>query len=175
VDLDGIVEMAETIARIGKEASGRYPKVTASISNFVPKAHTPYQWNGMQRREYFQWAHQYLYSRRRLRCIHIKCHDIETSLLEAALSRGDRRMAKAIEIAWKNGSRLDSWQEHMNAERWWSAMEEVGIDFDRAIHAPYELSDRLPWDHVNVKYGRAFLEKEQNRSTVQLTAMAEAK
>lgn len=174
VDLDGIVEMAETIARIGKEASGRYPKVTASISNFVPKAHTPYQWNGMQRREYFQWAHQYLYSRRRLRCIHIKCHDIETSLLEAALSRGDRRMAKAIEIAWKNGSRLDSWQEHMNAERWWSAMEEVGIDFDRAIHAPYELSDRLPWDHVNVKYGRAFLEKEQNRSTVQLTAMAEA-
>ena len=148
VDLDGIVEMAETIARIGKEASGRYPKVTASISNFVPKAHTPYQWNGMQRREYFQWAHQYLYSRRRLRCIHIKCHDIETSLLEAALSRGDRRMAKAIEIAWKNGSRLDSWQEHMNAERWWSAMEEVGIDFDRAIHAPYELSDRLPWDHM---------------------------
>jgi len=62
----------------------------------------------------------------------------------------------------------------MNAERWWSAMEEVGIDFDRAIHAPYELSDRLPWDHVNVKYGTAFLEKEQNRSTVQLTAMAEA-
>lgn len=174
VDLDGIVEMAETIARIGKEASGRYPKVTASVSNFVPKAHTPYQWNGMQRREYFQWAHQYLYSRRRLRSVHIKCHDIETSLLEAALSRGDRRMAKAIEIAWKNGSRLDSWQEHMNAERWWSAMEEVGIDLDRAIHAPYELSDRLPWDHVNVKYGKAFLEKEQNRSTVQLTAMAEA-
>ena len=174
VDLDGIVEMAETIARIGKETIGRYPKVTASVSNFVPKAHTPYQWNGMQSREYFQWAHRYLFSRLRIRSVQIKCHDIETSLLEAALSRGDRRMARAIEIAWKNGSRLDSWQEHMNADRWWSAMKEAGIDLGQAIHRPYELSDRLPWDHVNVKYGKAFLEKEQNRSTVQLATMAEA-
>ena len=174
VDLDGIVDMAETIARIGKEVSGRYPKVTASVSNFVPKAHTPYQWNGMQTEAYFRWAHQYLYRRHRLRSVHIKCHDIQTSLLEAALSRGDRRMARAIEIAWKNGSRFDSWQEHMNAGRWWAAMKEVGIDFERAINAPYELSDRLPWDHLNVKYGRAFLEKEQRRSTVQLTSMAEA-
>ena len=174
VDLDGIVDMAETIARIGKETTGRYPKVTASVSNFVPKAHTPYQWNGMQNAEYFRWAHQYLYSRRRLRAVHIKCHHIETSLLEGALSRGDRRMSRAIEIAWRNGSRLDSWQEHMNAARWWSAMEEAGIDINRAIHAPYELSDRLPWDHVNVKYGRDFLEKEQRRATVQLDSMAEA-
>ncbi len=174
VDLDGIVEMAETISRIGKEVSGRYAKVTASVSNFVPKAHTPYQWNGMQTREYFQWAHQYLYRSRRLRSVHIKCHDIETSLLEGALSRGDRRMARAIEFAWKKGSRLDSWQEHMNADRWWSAMEEAGIDFNRAINAPYELTDRLPWDHLNVKYGRAFLEKEQRRSAVQLTSMANA-
>ena len=174
VDLDGIIDMAETIARIGKEVSGRYPKVTASVSNFVPKAHTPYQWNGMQTAEYFRWAHQYLYRRRRLRSVHVKCHDVETSMLEGALSRGDRRMSRAIEIAWRNGSRLDSWQEHMDAARWWSAMEEAGIDIDRAIHAPYELSDRLPWDHLNVKYGRAFLEKEQRRATVQLTSMAEA-
>ena len=175
VDLDGIIDMAETIARIGKEVNGRYPKVTASVSNFVPKAHTPYQWNGMQTAEYFRWAHQYLYSRRRLRSVHVKCHDVETSLLEGALSRGDRRMSRAVEIAWRNGSRLDSWQEHMNAPRWWSAMEEAGIDFDRAIHAPYDLTDQLPWDHLNVKYGRAFLEKEQRRATVQLTSMAEAR
>ena len=58
VDLDGIVDMAETIARIGKEVTGRYAEVTASVSNFVPKPHTPYQWNGMQTREYFHWAHR---------------------------------------------------------------------------------------------------------------------
>ena len=52
--------MAETIARIGKEVTGRYAEVTASVSNFVPKPHTPYQWNGMQTREYFHWAHRYL-------------------------------------------------------------------------------------------------------------------
>src|SRR5690606_29157259 len=64
VDLDGIVELAEQIATVGKEVRGRYPKVTASVSNFVPKAHTPYQWNAMQSREYFKWAHKYLWSRR---------------------------------------------------------------------------------------------------------------
>ncbi len=60
VDLDGIVEMAETISKIGREETGRYTKVTASVSNFVPKAHTPYQWNAMQTREYFDSAHRHL-------------------------------------------------------------------------------------------------------------------
>jgi radical SAM superfamily enzyme YgiQ (UPF0313 family) len=174
VDLDGIIEMAETIARIGKEVTGRFAKVTASISNFVPKAHTPYQWNAMQRREYFQWAHHHLHQRRRMRSVQVKCHDIENSLLEGALSRGDRRMARAIEIAWRNGSRMDSWQEHFDSTRWWNALSEAGIDPELAIHTPFEISDRLPWDHVNVKLGRAFLEKEQNRSLTQLTSMATA-
>src|SRR4029453_18912251 len=55
VDLDGIVERAETISAIGREVTGRYKEVTASVSNFVPKPHTPYQWNGMQTRDYFRW------------------------------------------------------------------------------------------------------------------------
>ncbi len=174
VDLDGIVEMAETIARIGKGEMGRYPKVTASVSNFVPKAHTPYQWNGMQQREYFEWAHRYLRDKRRIRAVHIKCHDIETSLLEGVLSRGDRRSAKAIELAWQRGARLDSWYENFNGERWWQAIADAGIDVEQALHQPYDVSDKLPWDHVNVKYGRTFLEKEQTRSVVQLDAMASA-
>ena len=102
------------------------------------------------------------------------CHNIENSLFEGALSRGDRRMARAIEIAWRNGSRMDSWQEHFDSTRWWDALAEAGIDPELAIHAPFEISDRLPWDHVNVKLGRAFLEKEQNRSLTQLTSMATA-
>ncbi len=174
VDLDGIVEMAETIARIGKEEKGRYAKVTASVSNFVPKAHTPYQWNGMQTRDYFKWAHQYLWSKRSIRNVNIKCHDVETSLLEGVLSRGDRRTAAAIELAWRRGARLDSWYENFNADRWWQALADSGIDADQAIHEPYQLNDKLPWDHVNVKYGRTFLEKEQTRSVTQLESMADA-
>lgn len=174
VDLDGIVEMAETIARIGKEEMKRYPKVVASVSNFVPKAHTPYQWNGMQRREYFHWAHQYLWGQRRIRSVDVKCHDVDTSLLEGLVSRGDRRVAPAIELAWRRGARLDSWMECFNGQRWWQAAADCGLDVERIIHEPYELNDKLPWDHLNVKYGRTFLEKEQNRSVVQLDAMAGA-
>jgi radical SAM superfamily enzyme YgiQ (UPF0313 family) len=172
VDLDGIVEMAETIAKIGKGVRGRFPKVTASVSNFVPKSHTPYQWNGMQRREYFEWAHRYLWKKRRIRAINIKCHDIDTSLLEGVLSRGDSRIADAIELAWQRGARMESWMENFKAERWWQALADVGVDYETALHTPYELNARLPWDHLNIKYGRAFLEKEQNRSVVQLSAMA---
>jgi radical SAM superfamily enzyme YgiQ (UPF0313 family) len=174
VDLDGIVEMAETISDIGQQERGRRPKVTASVSNFVPKAHTPYQWNGMQRREYFRWAHKYLWEKRRIRSVNIKCHDVETSLLEGVLSRGDRRTGRAIELAWERGARLDSWHEHMDAPRWWKALEDAGVNIERQIHEPYQITDKLPWDHVNVKYGRTFLEKEQTRSVIQLESMADA-
>lgn len=174
VDLDGIVEMAEHIATIGKEIKGRYPKVTASVSNFVPKAHTPYQWNGMQRREYFQWAHKYLWAKRKIRAINIKCHSIETSLLEGVLSRGDRRTGRAIELAWQRGARMDGWTELMDAGRWWQALADCDVDIERQLHEPYQLMDKLPWDHINVKSGREYLEKEQGRAVVQLEAMAGA-
>ncbi|MCO8120535.1 TIGR03960 family B12-binding radical SAM protein [Stieleria sp. TO1_6] len=174
VDLDGIVDLTETIATVGKEVRGRYARVTASVSNFVPKAHTPYQWNGMQRREYFHWAHRYMWSRRQIRSVNIKCHDIDTSLLEGVISRGDRRTGKAIRLAWERGARMDGWTEHLDPQRWWDALQEVGIDIDRQVHEKYEMMDKLPWDHVNVKFGRAYLEKEQGRATVQLEAMAGA-
>lgn len=172
VDLDGIVEMAETISRIGKEETGRWARVTASVSNFVPKPHTPYQWNAMQRREYFHWAHQYLRSRKRLGSVSIKCHPVETSLLEGVISRGDRRVADAIELAWRRGARLDSWREHFNAQRWWQALADAGIDVECALHRPWGLEERLPWDHLHIKYGRDYLAKEQRRALVQLDAMA---
>jgi radical SAM family uncharacterized protein len=175
VDLEGIVEMAEKIASIGKEVKGRFPKVTASVSNFVPKAHTPYQWNGMQRREYFQWAHQYLWQTRRIRAVNIKCHSIENSLLEGVLSRGDRRTGRAIELAWRRGARMDGWHEMMDAPRWWQALSDCEINIQQQLHEPYQLMDKLPWDHINVKSGREYLEKEQGRAAVQLEAMAKAK
>lgn len=175
VDLEGIVDLAEAIATVGKEITGRYARVTASVSNFVPKSHTPYQWNGMQTREYFRWAHQVLFAHRKIRSVTIKCHDIETSLLEAVISRGDRRTGKAILLAWQRGARMDGWTEHLDPNRWWDAIADAGIDVDSQVHQPYELMDKLPWDHVNVKFGRPYLEKEQGRATVQLAAMADAK
>src|SRR5262249_46023657 len=75
VDLDGIVDMAETIARISKEVTGGYKDVTASVSNFVPKPHTPYQWNGMQTPDYLAWAGDYMKRRCKLKAVQIKQHD----------------------------------------------------------------------------------------------------
>ncbi len=175
VDLDGIVDLAETIATVGKEVNGRYARVTASVSNFVPKAHTPYQWNGMQRREYFKWAHNHMRARRQIRSVSVKCHDIETSLLEGVLSRGDRRTGKAVRLAWERGARMDGWTEYLDSQRWWQAIADADIDVEKQVHDKYELMDKLPWDHVNVKFGRAYLEKEQGRATVQLADLASAK
>jgi radical SAM family uncharacterized protein len=172
VDLDGIIEMAETIATIGKEERGRYAQVTASVSNFVPKSHTPYQWNGMQTRDYFHGAHRYLRERVRLKSVSIKTHHVETSMLEGVLSRGDRRIADAVELAWQRGARLDSWSDQIKPAIWWQALADTGIDVQQLVHEPYELMSRLPWDHLNVKKGRAYLEKEQNRATLQLAEMA---
>ena len=173
-DLDGIIEMAETIARIGKEVTGRYAEVTASVSNFVPKPHTPYQWNGMQTRDYFHWAHRYLRNQVRIKSVKVKCHNIETSLLEGILTRGDRRVAAALEEAWRRGARLDAWTEHFDAKRWWQTFEDLGIDVASYSQRERPVDEVLPWDHIHVKKGREYLAKEQGRAVIQLAAMAGA-
>jgi radical SAM superfamily enzyme YgiQ (UPF0313 family) len=174
VDLDGIVDMAENIARISREETKRYKEVTASVSNFVPKPHTPYQWNGMQTREYLREAGEYMRHRCRIRSVKIKQHDIETSMLEGLMTRGDRRIAEVLLEAWKRGARLDSWRESFRPQLWWQVCADLGVDLDWYIHRYRPVTEVLPWDHVNVKKGRAYLEKEQNRSLLQLEVMAGA-
>jgi radical SAM family uncharacterized protein len=175
VDLDGIIDMAQTISGIGKEVKGRYVDVTASVSNFVPKPHTPYQWNGMQTREYLQWAGQHLRKQNRNRSVKVKQHDIECSLLEGVLTRGDRRIAVALEEAWRRGCRLDGWTECFKPAIWWQTFADLGIDTTWYSQRNRPMTEVLPWDHINVKKpGRGFLEKEQNRSVLQLQVMADA-
>ncbi len=175
VDLDGIVEMAEQIAVISKEVTGRYREVTASVSNFVPKPHTPYQWTGMATREYLRQAGQHLRSHCKIRSVKIKQHDIETSLLEGILTRGDRRVAAALEEAWRRGARLDGWRECFKPQLWWQTFADLGINVEWYSQRNRPLTEMLPWDHVNVKKGREYLEKEQTRSLLQLQVMADAK
>ena len=172
-DLDGILEMADAIWRIGRDA-GRSAKVVANVSNFVPKPHTPYQWNGMQTREYLRQAHQRLRPPRGWRGVEVKCHDIETSLLEGLMARGDRRVGAAIELAWRRGARLDSWSEHHRVEIWRQALADAAIDVDLLVHQPYPIDAELPWDHIGVRQGRGYLEQEQRRSVEQLETMRAA-
>jgi hypothetical protein len=144
------------------------------VSNFVPKPHTPYQWNGMQTREYLREAGAYLRNRVKLRSVKIKQHDVDTSLLEGLLTRGDRRVSVALEEAWRRGARLDGWRENFNAGLWWEVLADLNIDLGWYAQRYRDVSEVLPWDHINVKKGREYLEKEQKRSLIQLEVMAAA-
>lgn len=163
-DLDGILDLAEDIARLGRQIRGRAVTVVANVSNLVPKPHTPYQWYPMQSREYFRSAHQYLRRRRTSPRVEVKCHDVEMSLLEGVLSRGDRLVGEAIERAWRSGARLDSWTEHARPDLWWAALSQSGVDVDALLHRPLLPGARLPWDHIGIRQGRAYLEQEFRRS-----------
>jgi radical SAM superfamily enzyme YgiQ (UPF0313 family) len=163
-DLEGILEMSEAISRLGKDVSGRWATVVANVSNFVPKPQTPLQWHAMQRREYFHWAHEFLRGRNRFRSVQLRCHDVESSLLEGVLCRGDRRVGEAIELAWRRGARLDAWTEHLHPERWWPALDDAGIDADEILHQPYPAGAPLPWDHIQIRQGREYLHREHQRA-----------
>ena len=171
VDLDGIIEMAETISRLGKQVRGRFATVVANVSNFVPKPQTAYQWNDMQRREYFRWAHEHLHRQKRLRSVQLKCHDVDSSLLEGVLCRGNRRTGEAIELAWRRGARFDAWNDKLQPGLWWQALAEVGIDVEQTLHHPYPVDAPLPWDHMRIRQGRSYLEQEQGKSAAQLSQM----
>jgi radical SAM superfamily enzyme YgiQ (UPF0313 family) len=172
MDLDGIIEMAEGISWLGKSVNRRQAAVVANVSNFVPKPQTPYQWNAMQRREYFHRAHERLRRRKQLRSVELRCHDVEGSLLEGVLCRGDRRVGEAIELAWRRGARFDAWNEKLQPDLWWQALAETGIDVEQSLHQPYQPDARLPWDHIGIRQGRAYLEREQEQSAAQLVRMS---
>ncbi len=170
-DLDGIVDMAEAIARLGREVRGHRANVVANVSNFVPKPHTPFQWNAMQTREYFLEAREHLYQRRRVRSVALKCHDVDASLLEGVLCRGDRRTGAAILAAWRRGARFDAWSDRLQPHLWWDALAEAGIDVEATLHRARPVGARLPWDHVGIRPGRAHLEREQACALEQLQVM----
>lgn len=165
-DLDGIVDMAEEIARLGKQVRGRWPTVVANVSNFVPKPQTPFQWHPMQRGDYFTAAHDRLRRRLRLRAVQLRCHDVRTSLLEAALARSDRHMARAIELAYQRGARFDAWTDHFQPELWSEALRDAEIDVEQVLHSPRAIDARLPWDHIAVRQGRRHLESEHAKAAL---------
>ncbi|MFH1419056.1 MAG: TIGR03960 family B12-binding radical SAM protein [Planctomycetota bacterium] len=145
--------------RIGKGPAS----ITASIGWLVPKPHTPLQWAAQQRSEYFENARRILTELRqrgRLKAVQIKTHDPARSVLEAVLSRGDRRLAATIERAWRLGARFDAWDEHFRIELWRQAFEETGIDPDWYAHRERAFDEVLPWDHIQSGPKREMLERQ---------------
>ena len=90
------------------------------------------------------------------------------------MTRGDRRVAPALEAAWRRGARLDAWSEYFKPQLWWETFADLGIDVPFYSHRERPIEEVLPWDHIRIKFGREYLVKEQNRSVVQLEEMAGA-
>ncbi|MSR45626.1 MAG: TIGR03960 family B12-binding radical SAM protein [Planctomycetes bacterium] len=163
-DVDGIVEMAENCARIGKEIHGRYAEVHAAVSTFVPKPFVPYQWDGILPLDEIIARQRYLISLKRIKSVRIDCHRPEQSFLEAILARGDRRVGAAVIRAHELGARFDEWGEHFNGERWKQAFADCGIDWAGEATRSWSFDEPLPWDMLDAGPTREYLIEEAKKS-----------
>jgi len=165
-DLAGIVELVRKVVEAGRAAGvspGRL-KVTASVSSFVPKAHTPFQWEGQDEKAALVDKQAYLRERLRLRHVAFNWHDPQASFLEAVLARGDRRLAAVIHRAWAKGCRFDGWSEWFSPGWWEEAFRESGLSAAWYAHQRYDYGDVLPWDHLDSGVDRSFLVEEHRRA-----------
>ena len=169
-DLRAIAALAERIARARKEIAGRAAKVTVSVSSFVPKPGTPFQWAPMCSRDEWLRRQRVVREANRSRNVVLKFHNVEVSFLEGLLTRGDRRLAPVIEAAWRNGARFDGWDEQLNLDAWNAAFRECGLDAEAAARRERGLDEILPWVVVSDTVSPAFLKREYARSrTSELT------
>ncbi len=161
-DLEGIAALTARIRAIGKRHGGAN-RVTVSVGGFVPKAHTPFQWEPFDGRERLHEKIAYLKERVESRWSPLRWHDPDVSLIEALLSRGDRRAGAAIEAAWRAGGRFDGWTEQFDLERWMSAFRAAGLDPDDASR-PLDPAAGLPWDHIDLGVEKRWLLAERKRA-----------
>jgi len=172
-DVEAIVSLCEEVVRAGDRVmreQGRSGgiKVTCSVSNFVPKAHTPYQWAGQASRDELMQKHARLKELTKHRRVSLSFHDTFTSVLEAVFARGDDELAPVLVNAYHKGCRFDSWTEHMKRKSWHEAFEEAGMDMDVLATKRYDLSEPLPWEHLDCGINKAFLWKEYEKSAAGL-------
>ena len=131
-DVLAIAKLAQKVQWKYKEVTGHMgAKVTVSVSNFVPKPYTPFQWVGQNTKGEFDRKHMLLKNAfANLKNIHFQYHDSRTSLMEGVLARGDRRLGKAIYLAWQRGAKFDSWTEFFDYDRWAQAIADAGLTPD---------------------------------------------
>ncbi len=166
-DLDGIAEIAKNIRDMNYEINGKKGgrfKLTVSVSNFVPKADTPFQWEPQDTAEEFRLKHNYLNEKLRDKRIIFNYHDNETSSFEAVFARGDRRTSRLLYEAWKLGCKLDGWSEHYRPDLWEQAFINSGIDRDFYTTRKRSFDEILPWDHIDYLVTKEFLKKEAEKA-----------
>jgi radical SAM family uncharacterized protein/radical SAM-linked protein len=162
-DVEAIVDLVKRLKEKTKQA-GRRPRINVSIATFVPKPHTPFQWESQipleEARKKLNWLKENL----RPYGVHLKWQDPAVSMVEGVWARGDRKLNSALLTAWKQGCRFDGWSDFFDYDRWKAVFKASDIE-ERDYTRGFEETDQpLPWDHIDMGISRGFLLKERERA-----------
>ena len=161
-DIEAIISILRKASYMARQGSRRI-NINVSISPFCPKSHTPWQWEELASKEELEKIFEKISKRARKSNINLKFRDLDLTSIEAAISRGDRKIGEAIYNAYKNGCRLDGWSEFFDVRRWQAAFEETGLDISHYTGSIDEDS-ALPWDHIDKGISKEFLRKDNSDS-----------
>lgn len=173
-DVLGIIDLARKVSKLfyslPKEQRGKALRVTVSVSTFVPKPHTAFEWCPQDPPEEVMRKQKLLQGAiRSVRGGELHYHPSFLSELEAAFSRGDRRLNGVLLRAHEKGCRFDSWSEHFKPQAWREAFEEEGLTVEEYARRFRELEEPLPWDHVDVVVTKSFLQREYKKAMEAMT------
>lgn len=166
-DLDGIGKIASDIMDLNFKLKGRRGgrfRVTVSVSNFVPKAHTPFQWAAQDRPEEFRAKHDHLAKQLHIKGVTFNYHETKTSNLEAIFARGDRKVCRLLEHAYHLGCKFDGWTEYFKPQLWEQAFAEMGTDLEFYAYRERDYDEILPWDIIDPLISREFLIRENEKA-----------
>jgi hypothetical protein len=168
-DVQAIADLCKAVLAEGRKVMGKRAQVNAGVSTFVPKPHTPFQWAPCDTEEQIRAKQALLRRELKGNGLKITWNHPDETLLEAWLSRGDRRMAEVVYQAWKNGARFDAWREHFNFGAWLAAFEQIGLETSFYTHRARPLGEVFPWDHISTAVRKKFLVEDFNWSLKQQT------
>ena len=169
-DLDGIIDLAVKVLQNGKEIARekgiKKPlKVSVSVSSFVPKSHTPFQWFGQNTLAELKEKQHYLKERaKQYKNLSLNYHQSEVSFLEAAFSRGDRRLGQVLLKAWEMGCKFDGWTEHFKYQTWLDAFAACGYAPEFFAYREMEQEEVLPWQHLSCGVSQKWLWREWEKA-----------
>jgi hypothetical protein len=159
-DVQAIAGLCKQVLSEGRKVIGHRARLNVGVSTFVPKPHTPFQWVPCDTVEQIQRKQALLKRELRDRDIKLTWTRPEDTLLEAWLSRGDRRLSEVIFRAWQNGARFDAWQDEFHFDAWLQAFEQVGLDPAFYTHRPRLIDEAFPWEHINPGVRRQYLTQD---------------
>ncbi len=159
-DVQAIADLCKQVRQVGKEIIGNRAQVHAGVSTFVPKPHTPFQWVPCDSIEQIEAKQTLLKKELRGKGLKLNWTAPQDTMLEALLSRGDRRLGAVIESAWRKGAKFDAWREHFNFDLWLEALADNGLDLAFYTHRERPIDELLPWDHIDAAVKKQFLTED---------------